>query len=351
VEHIHGNWPGAIPEVHRWSYDYSKPGYEEDFVPQTTPMYEGEEELILSKPGKKITFPAIVQAKVDGIRALPQLKDGEVMLESRNGNSFVYLNHLRDEIKKFLESNNCPDLILDGEVYVHTLYRDTEGNPTENESDNLMKGVERYQYISKVCKVSRSNPHEYEQFAQYWIFDIWDLEITNAERYDKLKDMFSNYDGDMLKLVPTRIVDNHDEIEEFMKELVGENNGREGYEFEGLMVRQHDSKYMSSKTHQSCLLKYKRFEDEEWEVYDADRCNGGTQDGAIKWMCRKEINGKEKMVTAKQMGDSEDSKKIYLDYIKNKSKYIGKMINIRFNDRSKDNVPRFPRATAFVEDK
>lgn len=44
VEHIHGNWPGTIPEVHRWSYDYSKPGYEEDFVPQTVPLREGEEE-------------------------------------------------------------------------------------------------------------------------------------------------------------------------------------------------------------------------------------------------------------------------------------------------------------------
>ena len=24
VEHMHGNWPGEIPEVHRWAYDYSK---------------------------------------------------------------------------------------------------------------------------------------------------------------------------------------------------------------------------------------------------------------------------------------------------------------------------------------
>ena len=24
VKHIHGNWDGPIPEVHRWSYDYSK---------------------------------------------------------------------------------------------------------------------------------------------------------------------------------------------------------------------------------------------------------------------------------------------------------------------------------------
>lgn len=44
VKHIHGNWPGEIPEVHRWPYDYSKPGAEEDFIPQTVPLAEGEED-------------------------------------------------------------------------------------------------------------------------------------------------------------------------------------------------------------------------------------------------------------------------------------------------------------------
>jgi cytochrome c oxidase subunit 1 len=43
VEHIHGNWPGEIPEVHRWAYDYSKPGLEDDFALQTLPLQEGEE--------------------------------------------------------------------------------------------------------------------------------------------------------------------------------------------------------------------------------------------------------------------------------------------------------------------
>ena len=43
VEHIHGNWPGDIPVVYRWAYDYSKPGAEEDFVPQNVPLAEGEE--------------------------------------------------------------------------------------------------------------------------------------------------------------------------------------------------------------------------------------------------------------------------------------------------------------------
>ncbi len=44
VEHIHGNWPGELPTVHRWPYDYSKPGAEEDFISQIVPLAEGEEE-------------------------------------------------------------------------------------------------------------------------------------------------------------------------------------------------------------------------------------------------------------------------------------------------------------------
>lgn len=44
VEHIHGNWPGEIPTVHRWPYDYSRPDKENDFVPQNVPLEEGEVE-------------------------------------------------------------------------------------------------------------------------------------------------------------------------------------------------------------------------------------------------------------------------------------------------------------------
>ncbi|MEY4110662.1 MAG: hypothetical protein RLZZ46_1017 [Bacteroidota bacterium] len=44
VKHLHGNWPGALPVVHRWPYDYSKPGKEKDFVPQTVPLDPGEED-------------------------------------------------------------------------------------------------------------------------------------------------------------------------------------------------------------------------------------------------------------------------------------------------------------------
>jgi cytochrome c oxidase subunit 1 len=38
----HGNWPGAIPEVHRWPYEYSPPDTEADHVMQTDPPRPGE---------------------------------------------------------------------------------------------------------------------------------------------------------------------------------------------------------------------------------------------------------------------------------------------------------------------
>ncbi len=44
IERMHGNWPGEIPTVERWAYDYSKPGMDEDFVMQNVPLKEGETE-------------------------------------------------------------------------------------------------------------------------------------------------------------------------------------------------------------------------------------------------------------------------------------------------------------------
>jgi cytochrome c oxidase subunit 1 len=38
----HGNWPGKLPTVQRWPYDYGKDGRE--FIPQIEPLKEGEKE-------------------------------------------------------------------------------------------------------------------------------------------------------------------------------------------------------------------------------------------------------------------------------------------------------------------
>jgi cytochrome c oxidase subunit I len=43
IEATHGNWPGKIPTVHRWAYDYSKTE-ENEYISQIQPLAEGEKE-------------------------------------------------------------------------------------------------------------------------------------------------------------------------------------------------------------------------------------------------------------------------------------------------------------------
>ena len=39
----HGNWGPELPKVHRWAYDYSVPGAEQDFIPQNHPVSDSEQ--------------------------------------------------------------------------------------------------------------------------------------------------------------------------------------------------------------------------------------------------------------------------------------------------------------------
>lgn len=301
---------------------------------------------------EKVKFPAIVQAKVDGMRCMAYMNsDSEIILESREGNSYMFLDHIRDELQDFFKMIKNKDLVLDGELYVHTLFRDENGELTLDAIPNReLKGVERYQFLSKACKTSLKKANSLEMFVEYWVFDIFHLEDSFETRWARVEKYFEKYEGDILKLVPTVQVNSHEEIEEKMKELIGENDSRAGYEFEGIMIRDPKAKYVSrAKYHSNVLLKYKRFQDEEWELNGAEECDGN-QRGAVKWVCIKKVGGKILKCTAKQIGNLEESKQMFLAYKKSPKKFIGKMITLRYNEKTKDGVPRFPRAVGIREE-
>lgn len=58
----HGNWPGEIPAVYRWSYDYSKPGSAVDFIPQNVP-YSQTLESNLPHENEQIKMEAEIEAQ------------------------------------------------------------------------------------------------------------------------------------------------------------------------------------------------------------------------------------------------------------------------------------------------
>jgi len=54
----HENWEGELPAVYRWPYDYSKPGAEEDYIPQNVPLSETESSN-LKEEGIRITTKSL----------------------------------------------------------------------------------------------------------------------------------------------------------------------------------------------------------------------------------------------------------------------------------------------------
>lgn len=308
----------------------------------------------------KVVFPCCVQAKLDGMRCRSYLDStGNAILESRDGNAYMFLDHIKDEIKEVLSVH--PDLVLDGELYIHTLYKDKNDEYTFNyisssETPNEeLRGVERYQFLSRACKTSLKKAHPLEVLVEFWVFDIWDASgLPFSGRWKKVEQTFKDYDGDIIKLAPTFKVNSHEEIEEKMKELVGENENRSGYEFEGIMIRRPQGLYIAkAKYHCDEILKYKRFIDEEWVITGAKEAQG-TQKGAIVWECQieKEVNGKMKMLTCnpKQMGDITESRKMWIEYNKDPDQFLGKPLTIQYNETTKDFIPRFPRAVVVREE-
>lgn len=283
----------------------------------------------------KIEFPVYVQGKCDGMRCLTYLDGDRVVLESRNGKDFVHLSHIRESLKKILKTG----IVLDGELYVHHLYKDESGSPTNLVTTKPFSNVGRFQFLSEACKVSRTKPHEFEQFVQYWVFDLWDLEATNEERNKKLKKILGGGDSTIIML-PTHVADSHEDIEKHFQIYLDLG-------YEGCMIRQIQATYVSRKGyHAPVLLKYKPENDEEWIILDAKECDGN-QKGCVIWKCG--LNGKE--VMAKQIGDVEMSRSLFSEFSKNPKEFIGKHINIRYNELTSDGVPRFPRSTWIVEDK
>jgi cytochrome c oxidase subunit I len=63
VELGHGNWPGKIPYVYRWPYDYSKPGAKDDYIPQNVPYAATPDSNLPHEQDPEDDEPEVVKPK------------------------------------------------------------------------------------------------------------------------------------------------------------------------------------------------------------------------------------------------------------------------------------------------
>lgn len=250
----------------------------------------------------KITLPACCSVKVDGLRLILSVQDGQVTTTSRTGTTFTGLDHITREYAGF------DDIVLDGELYSRTL---------------------TFEQISSVVrKGDSSDPRMGSIF--FYAFDIIN-EDTYHQRVIYLDTLVSGLTH--TEVVPWYLVNSHEEIETRHKQFLSEG-------WEGTMIRNIGSLYQKNKRSYD-LLKFKEFLDSEFEVIGYKAGKGKFENVPI-FLLR--CDGGEFEAVPK--GDQS----LREDYLRDAESYIGTLATVRFFEYTADGIPRFPVLIDFRPD-
>lgn len=277
-----------------------------------------------SKNIKKVKFPAFAQPKVDGLRCLAFYEKGKVHLRTRNNLEYNFMEHIKKDIMKFYkvlkkERTDWGYIYFDGEIY----------NP------NIP-----FEEISGKARLKKPNEKDLKvvKSLKLYLFDMFsldDLKEPFTERYTELKTLFNKVKPKELVLVPNTLVSDTTDICSTFKKYI-----KEGYE--GLMVRNQEAPYKIDKRSYD-LLKFKSFEDDEFEIIGYKE-GSGSQKGAVIWIVKTKL-GKEFSVAPKW------TIKKRRQMFKNGDEYIGKELTVKYQELSSDGIPRFPIGIAIRFDK
>lgn len=242
-----------------------------------------------------VLYPCYVQPKLDGIRCIAEMKNGVCTLYSRTGKE-LYIQH----IKNALEGCNLSDILLDGELYNHSIK------------------------FEKICGLSTSKSTKEESTClEYHVYDTAIENLTFWQRTTRLKNL--KFNSPFIKIVETIISNNEKETNRLYKKF--KNDG-----YEGAIVRVSDSYYTGSRTEN--LLKMKTFEDAEFKIIGIKSGVGKMENHAV-FECE---TSEKKTFSCKMEGSYDYLKEIFL----NQSLALGKKLTVRFQGLTSNNIPRFP---------
>lgn len=289
-------------------------------LPEETTDSEGNLKPMLAKDFHDVATSVLekqwwyASRKIDGVRCLMFVKDGEIHTSSRGGKNYdnsTYHITCNPKLKKFMLDN--PTLILDGELYIHGYSLQT------------LSGLARLKKETDKCDE-----------LQYYIYDIVDTSKTFEERLevlDHIKDelqldfdpnkTFEN--GDLqIQMVPHIKVEGWVQIKKIHDSYVKEG-------FEGAVIRRPDKKYGVNKRTND-MVKVKEYQDGEFKIIGFSE---GLRPEDMVFVCVTE-DGKE--FEAKPVGPRE----LKHEYLERMSEIVGKMATVKYFSFSDGGTPTQP---------
>ena len=245
-----------------------------------------------NKRGKSMQFPCVIQPKLDGTRMVAIPGNG---LFSRNRKAYPHLEHIRAEIDQLPH-----DIILDGELYSDTL---------------------TFQEI--VGLVKHETLQEKQDQIKFHVYDIIN-DQTFAKRYETLTVLFDKYTFEYMELVKTERCVSEEHMKEKHAEYVAEG-------YEGIMLRNLTGLYANNRSVH--LQKYKEFFDMECKIVGYTE-GDGLEKGCVIWIC--ELEGKT--FSCRPRGTREDRQTLF----ETGEEYRGKMLTVRYQEKTDEGLLRFP---------
>lgn len=317
------------------------------------------------KRSRSIVYPAYVQPKLDGVRALVTLdKDGIPVFNSRGNKTYPVQGALLQQVKELAEHTGFDK--FDGELYIHGLslqkivalakkWRTPEQIEAEIEKD-YQADIKRYNkavadgehlwkdFDGNVWAVSTYKPvkdvDRYSGYSsldlEYHIFDIpcsnkpWMIndgisDYTDKEcRYKDLMDtdhFTSVIKADKINVVQGNVFDTEDEVKQSIGHFMQQG-------FEGAIIRNFKGLYEFGQR-SSDLQKWKLFQDGEAKVLDSVEDKNG--EGVL--LCEEKDGTRFNCKMKGTHAERSQAKMLLL---------VGHFINFTFQSRTDDGVPQFP---------
>ena len=277
------------------------------------------------KVRKKITFPCVVENKYDGTRVEAEVYEGKCTLTSRRGNDKT---HQFPEICRYLEQlfPNPTHVILDGEIIAGDF----------NELSTRMHRKEGN--LNEVSKL------------RYVVFDDLMQENLNYQyRWDNLVSLFSNFTSDHIILAEHYDALNIDDLQYAFEQA---NERKE----EGIIIKLCKAPYVRGSRKYWFKCKKAFTADLKiigYELGTGKRANMvsslivNDKSGTIGGSVGSGINDEICAYLTKQANILGSPGALSTELLK----FIGQIVEIQYNEITKDNSFRFPRFKCLRDDK
>ena len=250
-----------------------------------------------------IDFPCYVQPKLDGVRLLIYIENGETKVVSRTGKNMDNPNikNIKISCENLLKEH--PSLkCLDGELYSKELC------------------------FEEIISLSRNKSKQDDVNMNKLEYHIYDI-ITDDIFTNRYKELNKCLFGTHIFHVITEICNSSTDVKKMHKFFTNKHG------YEGIMLRNLNGKYKGKRSDD--LQKFKTFVEEEFQIISVKEGLGRDEHTAV-FECLNVKNALTFWVRPK--GTFEYRKKLLTD----SKKIIGKLFTVVFQEYTDHGVPRFP---------